>query len=110
MLKAITKVKIKKGSRVIVWADFDLPLENGKIANEFRMRSVLPTIRFLLKKGARIRIVSKLGHDRAISMAGISRRLAGLLNQAVVFIKNPLDSVDFKKFNDSSDILFFENT
>src|SRR3989338_7893738 len=108
-IRTLKEVLIRKGTRVIVWADFDVPMEDGKIANDFRMRAVLPTMRFLLQKGAKIRIISKLGHDKALPMVGISRHLEKLLGRKVIFIKNPLDPLTLEKFLYSNEILFFEN-
>jgi len=108
-IRTLKEVLIRKGTRVIVWADFDVPMEDGKIANDFRMRAVLPTMRFLLQKGAKIRIISKLGHDKALPMIGISRHLEKLLARKVIFIKNPFEPSAIKNLSHSSEIIFFEN-
>ena len=50
-----------RGKRVLVRAGFDVPIKNGKVTEEFRIKKTLPTIKLLQKKGARIIILSHLG-------------------------------------------------
>jgi len=69
--------------RVLLRADLNVPLENGEVADDSRIRASLPTIELLRDRGARIVLVSHLGrpkgHDPSLSMAPVAKRLSELL-------------------------------
>jgi phosphoglycerate kinase len=60
-MTSLTKAKIAKGTRVLLRADFNVPIQNGKVIDPFRIIKTLPTISYLLKKGAKVIIVSHAG-------------------------------------------------
>jgi phosphoglycerate kinase len=79
------------GKTVLVRADYNVPLEkDGMIADDFRVLSSLPTLRYLQDKNCKIVIVSHLGRpdgrDKAFSLEIVARRLEELLNVPVQFI------------------------
>lgn len=93
-MRSLRDAPIKKGTRVILRADFDVPLKNGKIADDFRIREDLPAIKHILKKGGFLRIISHLGRPggkRApeLNLMPVAKRLERLLRRKVVFIQNP---------------------
>ncbi|MDN3021044.1 phosphoglycerate kinase [Streptomyces sp. S.PB5] len=82
------------GKRVFVRADLNVPLENGtatvKIADDGRIRAVLPTVKALAEAGARVVVASHLGRpkgapDPAFSLAPAAARLGELLGADVAF-------------------------
>jgi phosphoglycerate kinase len=76
-----------EGKRVLLRADLNVPLENGEVADDSRIRASLPTIELLRDRGASIVLVSHLGrpkgHDPSLSMAPIAKRLSELLGAPV---------------------------
>ncbi len=77
------------GKRVLVRVDFNVPIEpqTGAIADDTRIRAVLPTLRYLLDRKARLILCSHLGHPRGkeqeLSLAPVAQRLSQLLNLPV---------------------------
>ncbi len=72
-----------KGRRVLLRADFNVPLKDGEITDDLRVRAALPTINWLLERGAHVTACSHLGRpkgrpDPKYSMEPVRRRLAEL--------------------------------
>ncbi|MFA6274459.1 MAG: phosphoglycerate kinase [Candidatus Paceibacterota bacterium] len=57
-MKSIKSLKNIKGKTALVRVDFNVPVKNGKVEDDFRIKKSLPTIKFLLKKGAKIILLS----------------------------------------------------
>ncbi|MFM7044870.1 MAG: phosphoglycerate kinase [Ilumatobacteraceae bacterium] len=72
-----------QGKRVLVRTDFNVPMDDGAISDDFRIRAALPTIQWLLERGATVVTASHLGRpkgapDPKYSMAPVRARLAEL--------------------------------
>lgn len=74
--------------RVLLRADLNVPLANGRVADDSRIRAVVPTLRWLVDRGARVGVLSHLGRPEgavvdALRMAPVADRLRELLGQQV---------------------------
>ncbi|MUT64940.1 phosphoglycerate kinase [Paenibacillus sp. NEAU-GSW1] len=86
--KSVRDVEVS-GKRVFVRVDFNVPLEDGKITDDKRIRETLPTINFLIEKGAKVILASHLGRPKGevveeLRLTPAAVRLSELLGKPVV--------------------------
>ncbi len=85
------------GKRVLIRQDLNVPIKDGKVSSDKRIRASLPTIEHCLKAGARVMIMSHLGrptegeYNEEFSLAPVAEHLSGLLGQAVPLVKDYLE-------------------
>ncbi len=83
-------VKHLKGKRVFVRVDFNVPMENGVIMDDQRIKAAIPTINYLIDHKAKVILCSHLdrpkGWDKNLSLKPVSERLSRLLEKKVKFI------------------------
>ncbi len=88
-LRTLKQIRNLKNKRVLVRVDFNVPLKNGKIINDSRIKSSIPTIEYLLKKKAKIILMTHLGRpegvDKKLSLKPMAERLEKLIGQEVFF-------------------------
>jgi len=83
--------------RVVVRCDLNVPLKDGQITDDGRIRASLPTLNQLIHAGARVIVVSHLGRpdgqpDTKYSLAPVAQRLSELLGKPVVFAQDTVGS------------------
>lgn len=83
------------GKRVLVRVDFNVPLEQGRITDDTRIRATLPTIQELIQRGARVILLSHLGRPdgkvrEELRLAPVAERLSELLGQPVRYVRDCL--------------------
>jgi phosphoglycerate kinase len=87
------------GKRVLIREDFNVPIADGRVTSDARLRAAIPTLRLALDAGARVILMSHLGRpkegerDPALSLAPVAKALAGLLGSPVRFHADGLDGV-----------------
>src|SRR5712671_4159898 len=77
------------GKKVLLRADYNVPVEDSKITDDYRIQKSLPTIQYLLQHGVTLIICSHLGRpkgvDKSLSLAPVAAHLSGLLQHPVSF-------------------------
>jgi phosphoglycerate kinase len=88
--KSVRDVDLK-GKRVLMRADFNVPIKDGVISDDKRIKATLPTIQYVLEQGAALVLMSHLGrpagtgYEAEFSMKPVAERLEALLGQPVKF-------------------------
>ena len=88
--KTVKDVDVR-GKRVLVRVDFNVPLSDGTVTDDTRVRAALPTLRYLVDHGARVIVMSHLGRPKGApepqySLRPVRRVLQRLLGRNVVFV------------------------
>ncbi|MCY3506299.1 MAG: phosphoglycerate kinase [Chloroflexi bacterium] len=105
-----------QGERVLLRADLNVPLEDGAVADDTRIRESLPTIQYLVAGGASVLVCSHLGRPKGerhpdLSLAPVGERLAELLGQPVAFAEDCIGApaVDAAQSLGAGDVALLEN-
>ncbi len=114
--KTLKDVEVK-GRKVLVREDLNVPLDDGKVADDTRIVAILPTVRYLLENGAAVILVSHMGRPGGkyvseLSLRPVADYLSGLLGQDVLFsedcIGKPAEEASRKL--KPGQVLLLENT
>ncbi len=105
-----------KGKKVLLRVDLNVPMENGYITESSRIEKILPTIKLLIEKQAKIIILSHIGRPKGkvvegMSLEPISRKLSSLINQKVLFNKEKINDKTKNEINKipNGSIMMLEN-
>ncbi|MCP0793902.1 phosphoglycerate kinase, partial [Salmonella enterica subsp. enterica serovar Give] len=106
------------GKKVLVRCDFNVPLQDGVITDENRLNGALPTIQYLISKGAKVILCSHLGKLKGeakpeLSLAPVAKRLSEMLGKEVVFAADDNVVENAKKATEemeNGDVVLLENT
>ncbi|MEN9597120.1 MAG: phosphoglycerate kinase [Pseudomonadota bacterium] len=99
------------GKRVLIREDLNVPVKNGKVTSDARIKASLPTIEFALKAGAAVMLMSHIGrpteseYNPEYSLQPVAEHLAALLNKPVRLEKDWLDGIEIK----AGEIVLCEN-
>ena len=115
-LRTLESLGELRGKRVIVRCDLNVPLKNGVITDDGRVRASLPTLDKLIQAGARVVVISHLGRpdgepDSKYSLAPVAQRLAELLGKPVVFAADTVGSAAKEAVErlEDGDVVLLEN-
>ena len=107
---------ILKGKKVLLRVDLNVPMKSGIITETSRIEKILPTIKLLIEKEAKIIILSHIGRPKGkivegMSLEPISKKISEFLNKEVLFDKNQINENTISKINKISNgsIMMLEN-
>lgn len=105
-----------RDKKVLLRADFNVPMKEGVITDDNRIKEELPTINYLLEKGAAVIVCSHLGRpegkvDKKYSLAPVAVRLAELLGRPVIMAEDVIGKDATKKTKElkAGEVLLIEN-
>ncbi len=116
----MNKLSIKdldlKDKRVFIRVDFNVPINDGKVDDDTRIRASLPTIQYAIEQNARVIIASHLGRPKGervekYSLKPVAEHLSSLLNRPVAFAEDCVGEAAQSKASEmqNGDVLLLEN-
>jgi len=90
------------GQRVLIRQDLNVPIHEGKITNDARIRASLPTLQYALKQGAAVMVMSHLGrpvegeYDASLSLAPVAAALTEALGVQVNLVRDWIERIDIQ--------------
>jgi phosphoglycerate kinase len=114
--KTIRDIDVK-GKRVLVRVDFNVPIKEGVVGDDTRIRAALPTLEYLLENGAALILCSHLGRPKGeakpeFSLRPVAKHLGELLDKPVAFAEDCIGpkAEEAAKALKPGDVLLLENT
>lgn len=107
-MKTLKDLKNIKGKRVLMRVDFNLPIKNGKVEDTFRIEKVLPSIKLLQKKGAKVILISHLGKGGE-SLLPVYKKLNKFIKASFVNTVLGIQTEQAVSLMKNGDVLLLEN-
>jgi phosphoglycerate kinase len=79
-MRSICDIKLFENIPILVRAALNVPIENGEVANDYRLRRALPTIKFLSERGAKVILISHIGEKGTETLAPVAKALGKLIH------------------------------
>ena len=118
MKKTVKDIDVK-GKKVLVRCDFNVPMQDGKITDDVRIKGAIATIEYLVAEGAKVILMSHMGRpngkaNHEFTLKPVAKRLSELIGQNVIFVQSDLvvDNKVKTRINNlkSGEIALLENT
>lgn len=109
MKKSVKDLGDVRGKRALVRVDINVPLdENKNVTDDTRIQAILPTVRFLQEKGAKIILMAHLGRPKGeanpeFSLAPVAKKLSEVLGEDVLFVSAPVGAGAEKELENLQD-------
>ncbi len=105
-----------KGKKVLLRVDLNVPIKNGIITETSRIEKIIPTIKLLIEKEAKIIILSHIGRPKGkivkgMSLEPISKKLSILINKEIIFNNKMINEITISEINNiqNGSIMMLEN-
>jgi phosphoglycerate kinase len=115
-LRTLSTLGQLESTRILLRCDLNVPIENGVISDDGRIRASLPTIKYLVERGAKVVVCSHLGRPdgsrvEKYSLRPVAKRLSELLGQTVSFSEDCVgnEAIDQVSRLGSTEVLLLEN-
>ena len=112
----IEDINIKPGQKFIIRVDYNVPMENGTITDDTRIRATLETIRYITDKGGKVVLMSHFGRPDGkvvakMSLAPAALHLGNLLGKEVKFLNDAIDENNSAEIDalDNGGVVLLEN-
>jgi phosphoglycerate kinase len=106
-----------RGKRVLVRVDYNVPIKDGSVGDDTRIRAAMPTLKYLLEQGAAVILCSHLGRPKGspnpkYSLRPVATHLSELMGRPVAFAEDSIGPVaeEAAKALNPGDVLLLENT
>ena len=87
-MRSVKQIKNLKDKKVLVRVDFNVPIKNGKVFDDFKIKKALQTIKFLQRKGAEVILISHLGKDGTESIKPVADCLKKYIKKNIILLDN----------------------
>ncbi|MFA5744636.1 MAG: phosphoglycerate kinase [Candidatus Paceibacterota bacterium] len=79
-MRSVRDIQIFENVPIVVRAALNVPIKNGEVANDYRLRRALPTIKFLSERGAKVILISHIGEKGTETLAPVAQALGKLIS------------------------------
>ncbi len=116
-MKKISDHNLKlKGKKVLLRVDLNVPMKDGSITETSRIEKIIPTIKLLIEKEAKVLILSHIGRPKGnvikgMSLEPISKKLSSLINKEIIFNNKMINEINISEINNiqNGSIMMLEN-